>query len=74
MASIAGVTTRKDDNGMLTHVTVDLKKHPEALSLLKQIGLIGKNEYKQENEQSEWLTVEEAKVLSLKHIDEIWKK
>lgn len=74
MARIAGVTTQMDEKGALTHITVDLKKHPEALPILKKIGLVEKSKFELDCEEGDWLTVEDARALSLKHIEEIWKK
>jgi hypothetical protein len=48
MARIAGVTTHKDEKGNLTHVTINKKKHPEAVEALKGVGLLEKTSLQKE--------------------------
>ena len=42
------------------------------MPFLEQIGLVEKSKFMQEFEKG--LSIEEARKLSLKHIDELWKK
>jgi hypothetical protein len=66
MPRIAGVVTEKNAKGEITFVTINVKKHRETIMpVLEQMGVV---------EKKEWLTVEEARKLSLKHLDELWKK
>ena len=34
MAQVAGVKTEKRKNGVVTKMTIDLKKHPEAVKII----------------------------------------
>ena len=74
MARIAGVTTQKNEKGDITHITIYLKKHKEVIPVLTNMGIMEKSRLQQELESDEWLTVDEARALSLKHIEEAWKK
>ena len=73
MARIAGVVTEKNAKGGITYVTINVKKHRTAIMpLLEQMGVVEKTRFVKEFEKG--LSVEEARKLSLKHIDELWKK
>ncbi len=75
MPRIAGVVTEKNAKGEITFVTINVKKHRETIMpVLEQMGVVEKSKLTQELENEEWLTVEKARKLSLKHIDELWKK
>ena len=50
MARISGVKTGHDSQGRLATITIDLKKHPGAVELLKDAGLIEKSTLRQEVE------------------------
>jgi hypothetical protein len=72
MAAIAGITTKKNLQGKLTHITVDVRKHKQVVSMFEDIGLIHKTDFQKRCEQG--IAVEEARQHSLKHIRSIWKK
>ncbi len=73
MARIAGVVTEKNAKGEITYVTINVKKHRAAIMpLLEQMGVVEKTAFMKEFEKG--LSVEEARKLSLRHIDELWKK
>ncbi len=72
MARIAGVTTQKDSKGALTHITVNLKKHPEALPVLKNMGLVEKTKFELECEKG--VSIEESRRRIHKKIDDLWCK
>jgi hypothetical protein len=75
MPRIAGVVTEKNAKGEITFVTINVKKHEAAIMpLLVKMGVVEKSKSKQELKKEKWLTVEEARKLSLKHLDELWKK
>lgn len=74
MARIAGVTTQKDTKGNVTHVTINLKKHKAVLPLLEQMGVIEKSELQKMMDSGTWLTVEEARAHTIKHVREKWNK
>jgi hypothetical protein len=72
MAAIAGITTKKNQQGKLTHVTVDVRKHKQVIPMFEEIGLIEKTDFQKRCENG--ITVEEARQHSLNHIRSIWKK
>ncbi len=45
MAAIAGVATKRNTNGQLTHVTVDVGKHKEVIPIFSEIGLLDKTDF-----------------------------
>lgn len=57
MARIAGIQLEKDSKGRLAYARINLKKHPEALKLLNQIGAIEKS--KDDKDWDEALTPDE---------------
>ncbi len=40
MSGISGVITKTNSKGQLTHITIDVRKHQEAIRVLKELGLI----------------------------------
>ncbi|MCZ2225052.1 MAG: hypothetical protein LC122_15625 [Chitinophagales bacterium] len=72
MARIAGVKTTKNARGKLTHVTIDVRKHPQAIGTLKEMGLLNKSQFEKECEEA--ISLEEARTLAIKNLREIWKK
>lgn len=52
MARIAGVKTTKNASGKLTHVTIDVRKHPQAIGTLKEMGLLNKTQFEKECEEA----------------------
>lgn len=82
MAHIAGINTQKNAKGIITKVTVDLKKHPEVKSNLVELGLLPKTAeelereefYKEFNDPAN-LTGDELFSRVFKHIDSlVWEK
>ena len=59
MARITGIATKKDTDGNITHVTVDVRKHKEAAAALRDLGLMEKSKLQQEIEQGDFLTPDE---------------
>ncbi len=56
MTAIPGVQVKKDANGELTHVQIDVRQHKEAIPVLKELGLL-----EEEMENEERHTIEESK-------------
>ena len=49
MAQVAGITTKKNTKGELTHVTINVKKHKERITpMLEELGVVKKSTFKQE--------------------------
>jgi hypothetical protein len=72
MAAIAGVTTKKNVKGQLTHVTVDVRKHKEVIPMFNEIGLLPKTDFQIRCEQG--VSIEEAREQSHKFIAELWAR
>lgn len=73
MPRIAGVTTQKDARGNMTHVTINLKKHKEAIPVLQQLGLIEKDQF--DIDFKEGLTLDQFTEEVTAHIKSMpWKK
>lgn len=74
MARIAGVVVKKNTKGELTHVTIDVKKHKEAIApFLDQIGLSTITTFQLDRERG--VNLEEFRKRMHKHIDDLpWKK
>ena len=71
MAKIAGVTTKKDAGGNITHVTINVKKHKQAIPVLKEMGLMEKTRFEKECEDA--ITLEEFRDSMKNFITELWK-
>lgn len=75
MARIAGIATKKDTSGNITHVTVDVRKHKEAAAALRELGLMEKNALQLEVENGDFLTPEEFKESMLEFVKNLpWPK
>jgi len=73
MAQIAGITTKKNIRGEVTHVTIDIKKHKDKIPMLTEIGVLQKTKFQERCEGAH--TVEEARVLSKEYFKNLpWKK
>lgn len=74
MAQLKEVITKKHPVDV-AQTSVDESRHSEANAPLgKQTETLNKTELQQMLDSGEWHTVEEARQLSLKHIDEVWRK
>ena len=56
MTAIPGVQVKKDANGELTYVQIDVRQHKEAIPALEKLGLL-----QEEVEDEEGHTIEESK-------------
>jgi hypothetical protein len=59
MAAIPGVQLKKNEKGTTTHISIDLRKHPEMIPILEEKGLLHKNNWEQE--AAKCITVEELR-------------
>jgi hypothetical protein len=71
MAAIAGVTTKKNDKGQLTHVTIDVRKHQKVIPIFNELGLVPKTAFQKECEGA--ITLEEFRNGMHKKIEALWK-
>ena len=73
MPRIAGVITKKNIKGELTHVTIDVKKHKDSITpFLEKLGITTKTQFQKDREGG--LTIEEARARSHKAIDDMFLK
>jgi hypothetical protein len=72
MAAIAGITTKKNTKGQLTHITVDVKKHAAIIPMFNELGLLPKTAFQKERENG--ITLEEFRSNMHKRIDDLWSK
>lgn len=74
MARIAGIATKKNRKGEITHVTIDVKKHRDTITpMLEQLGVIRESSFEEEWERG-GITVEELRTSLYKTVDELWLK
>ena len=73
MARIAGISTQTNSKGMVTKITIDLKKHPEAKAPLVAIGLMEENQFEQMVRNGSYTPIEEARVELLSFTKSLWK-
>ena len=73
MARIAGIATKKNTRGEITHVTIDVQKHRELITpMLYELGVIEKTTFQQECESAIPLEAFRKKVH--KRINTAWQK
>lgn len=80
MARIAGISTQTNAKGIVTKITVDLKKHPKVKESLTEMGLISKTTEdlereafdKKWNNPTNW-TPEAARQNSLNKVRALWQ-
>ncbi|MCY7290654.1 MAG: hypothetical protein LH615_00580 [Ferruginibacter sp.] len=74
MARIAGLVAKKNIKGELTHITIDVKKHKDAIApFLEQMGLSTKTAFQLDRERG--ITIEEARKRTKKYLETLpWKK
>ena len=70
MPAISGVATKRTSKGKLTHITIDVRKHQQAIPVLKQLGLVPKTQFDIDCENGE--TLEESKAAVLAAIKEYY--
>jgi len=73
MAQVAGISTQKNAQGDITHVTIDLSKHGEVFTpVLQQLGVIEKTPFQKEWDEA--MSVEAFKEHQLKVVRSLWSK
>jgi hypothetical protein len=70
MAAVAGVTTKKNTHGQITHVTIDVRKHKEVMPMFSQMGLVPKTTFQKECEDA--ISVEEFRKRVHKKLKTLW--
>jgi hypothetical protein len=72
MAAVAGVTTKKNTLGQITHVTVDVRKHKEVMPMFNEMGLVPKTTFQKECEDA--ISVEEFRTRVHKKLKTLWQE
>jgi hypothetical protein len=72
MPQVAGVTTKKNIKGDVTHVTINVKKHKEMIPLFKEMGIIQKTSFQKECEDA--ISIEEFRVRVHSKLKDLWHK
>jgi hypothetical protein len=71
MAVIAGVTTKKNTKGQITHVTVDVRKHKGLMPMFNEMGLLPKTAFQKECEDA--ISIEEFRTPVHKKLKTLWQ-
>ncbi len=73
MSRIAGVVTEKNAKGEITFVTINVKKHKEAIMpFLEKVGVVENTKFMQEFDNA--ISVKKGFSIVKKHIQDSWKK
>lgn len=73
MPEVAGITTQKDTEGKITHVTIDVQQHKDKITpKLYALGVMEKTAFQIECENG--YTIEEARALTLNYLRARWIK
>jgi selenocysteine-specific translation elongation factor len=73
MPNVAGITTKKDSDGKITHVTIDVQQHKEKITpMLYELGVMEKTAFQIECENG--YSIEEARALTLNYLRTKWNK
>lgn len=73
MARIAGIATKKNTKGEITHVTINVKKHRDVVTpMLYELGVLEKTEFQQECERA--ISLEDFRGKMHSRINKLWKK
>lgn len=72
MAAIAGIKTKKNTKGELTHLIVDVKKHASIIPMFNEMGLLPKTKFQTESEDA--ISIEELRMRVHKELKQLWNK
>ncbi len=73
MARIAGIATKKNTKGEITHVTINVQKHREIITpMLYQLGVLDKSTFNEECENA--IGLEDFRKKMHSRINKLWKK
>jgi selenocysteine-specific translation elongation factor len=73
MPDVAGITTQKDTEGKITHVTIDVQQHKDKITpMLYELGVIEKTAFQIECDNG--ITPEELRAHLLTTDRSLWKK
>jgi hypothetical protein len=73
MARIAGIATKRNTKGEITHVTIDVQKHRALITpMLYELGIIEEKTFNQECEAA--IPLEDFRKKMHKRVSGLWKK
>lgn len=72
MARISGIQIEKDSKGRPAYARFNLKKHPEALALLQQIGAIEDDDFEKKWESS--ISGDQVRKALHTHLDKLFNE
>jgi selenocysteine-specific translation elongation factor len=73
MPEVSGITTQRDTEGKITHVTIDVQQHKDKITpMLYELGIMEKTAFQIECENG--FTIEESRKRVHAKIDSLWKK
>lgn len=73
MGKVAGVATKKNAKGEITHIAINMKKHGHALMpVFKSMGIIEQSQFERECEAG--MTIEQSREQVYAKIDQLWTK
>ncbi|TAF74765.1 MAG: hypothetical protein EAZ53_07550 [Bacteroidetes bacterium] len=74
MSRIAGISTETNAKGMVTKITIDLKKHPQAKAPLVELGLMEEDVFQTMVKNRNYVSFEEGREHLLNTVRDLWKK
>ncbi len=73
MARIAGIATKKNTKGEITHATINVQKHRALITpMLYELGIIEKGAFEEECEQA--ISLEEFRKKMHKRVNAAWQQ
>lgn len=73
MAQIAGISTEKNKKGIVTKITIDLKKHPNAKKPLAEMGFIELDPFEEMVKNGHYTPIDKARTELLNYVKSLWK-
>lgn len=73
MPNVKGITTIKNEEGKITHVTIDVQEYKEVITpMLYELGVMEKTAFQVECEKG--ISIEESRKKIHAKIDSLWQK
>lgn len=73
MSRITGISTETNAKGIVTKITIDLKKHPQAKAPLVELGLMEEDVFQTMVKNRNYTPIEEARVELINFTKSLWK-
>ncbi len=73
MPDVKGITTTKNEDGKITHVTIDVQEYKDVITpMLYELGVMEKTAFQKECENG--ISIEESRKRIHAKIDSLWQK